>query len=559
MQRSILAFLVSSLISTSLAYACDTGFGAKDENELALTTWMQSTSCPNSAYNTKLPTEGEIRTVTDFLKNSPQSTPGIMDTGQFYNLFLIVIKECKQCKPGKLEDLNHAASTFFSYFHQHANNWLVDQTQDDSLISQFNMKSMKSIHETYSKLFEKQFLIFQRVANHYFAILGKNGGPDPESCFGTTGYIQKGKDSSGKPVESQLGFIKDKNGYLPFRVLQSPSIIEVKLNYGDPLVYKDQHCKRSVLIQNNQIIPHTGIILGPSSSNVLPLCFGLYSGNTCAVWPKSQYCNPGNKDSSRMTGLLAAFNGIVDWDDVIATKKTCFYSFPSTEKEQYAFSLLLLEGLIEAKTNTTLSQDTPLFQVIQSLEAAASLEELKTNVEEALFSVCFEEEKQKAALDQNKKDVAQPAKKIQAPPKTPQKSRGRQKTKPNNSRTDAPSQADQPKTNEDEIMLRAQKLMEKYKVEGRKKFLEVKGMLNTVLKDKETFKKAGVDLPKALESFSVKIAGSHITVHKEGADTTATLVKKHGQKDKGYFASDINQFFMKFFVQIFSHSLNSDL
>lgn len=535
------SFLTYSLLATSLVFGSERELVIYTENEDAFAQWIQPVTTPKSIYVTKLPTMGEIKEVETFLKESPKCS-GLEDNDEFYNEFIALKSELQSFKSTKLAKLNELALKFFISLHQHANNWLFEKAQDfkpkvfyDDIGNPEEFVRVSSVHAAYLKRFEKQFLIFQRVANRYFDILAKEGSHNLENMCGSTGYVKVMTSTTGIISKIRLGFIKDKNGYLPFRIIDSPSITKVEVNYGVPIIYGNQHFQRRILIENNRIISQSGFIISPCPTKKLPICFDLHCGTTFSTWSRSIYFNPGHGDRSLMEGLAAQLHGIVDYDDVQTNQKTHFVPFPTTEKENCVVHLMFLEYLIKVKNK----------HVIDALEVETgiSVEELKDTVEAALLNECIAEVKQEIQLEKKAKVITN------VPQRTQKKN-----AKQSNTKIVAKTASNQKEAHDEEILARAKKLMEAYKVEGRTKFSTVSTLLNNMLKDKESFKEAGVDLNHALKGFDVNITGSHMIVHKEGADTTSTLVKKHGKQDTDYYPREVNKFLQNIIVQICSHN-----
>lgn len=546
-------------------------------------------------YKTNLPTQGELKKLQEFLKSAPKSLE-IDDGGDFYNQFLILIKELEKTKlrttlaQQKLDTLLALGTQFFGNLQVYGNCWLIDQAQGTnlnppplSMVS--NAQSPDSIHAAYASAFKEKFLVFQRTCNYFFEVLGANKMVDLQSFYGTLPSAKVKIVNWDKAQDVKLGFVRDVNGYLPFYAGPYKGLEMVDINYGEAITVNNIIYPRTILVDKDKIIFNKGLVLSPYDHPLLPMALKMYGGNGFCTWKDWTYFN--KVMNSQTHPLTKYLSQIFDFNDVIKNRNHKFMALPTTSKDKTFVTLMLLETLIKEKA----SQATPqnLLGLIKALESEVGdpIETIKQSLEDEILESIIEEERRKEEnlfpLENQESTVpgitgtnnttvtttttmmatttvatttmlkSQKVKKHKG-----NKSKATKAVSPKGQSQGQPS-SQRRRLSTEELRAKAQGILENYKVEGRQRFKEVTSLLNLIFKDKDSFKSVGVDLTKALANMKVTDDGSHFTYHIEGAQTTTTLVNKHKKaRDNKYHANEVNGFTESLITQILSSSFKQN-
>lgn len=544
-----------------------------------VTNWlMRPEGKTTGVYSIDLPSSAEIKSVEQFLRDAPASLD-IDDGGIFYTQFLTLIKELKRVKSQILskQEVDHLlalGTQFFGNLQIYGGPWLIDQAKKTPLNlppmpAYSSAQSPDSIKVAYKASFKDQFSIFQRTCNNWLVILGRHHIVDlhHEHLVLPPTNIKIANHTQAKTAK--LGFIRDKNGFLPFYAGPYKGLQMVDINYGEPIVIDGDIYPRVVLIHNDQIVCDKGIVLSSYDHALLPVAAKLYGGDGFCTWKNWTYLNDVTQGASPFVKYL---HNVFDFNDIITNKNDQFLALPTTSKDKAFVTTMVLEDLIKEKNSPNVSPQ--ILGLIKALEDEANqpLEAIKQNLEREILEAIEEEVQKEEALasealpDEEKASIIYGSTTTTtadtntvSSQKPPKKHKGKKHKKPAVSQKVVQVQEKPKRLTLEEINAKAQGIFAKYKVDGRKQFKEITGLLNNLLKDKESFKGLGVDLDAAINAMRVTKSGSHFTYHIEGAETTTTLVNKHRRvRDNKYHSGEVNRFTESLIAQIISGAFSQN-
>lgn len=514
-------------------------FKANDSFE----SWYEATSLTGPyKYDNTLPDLKELAKteIGEFLREAPKSLNSqINEKGDFYRQFINLLSELKNYKKEeRVSDLDELATQFFFNFYFYTQSWLIDQGKKDQQSSDSSNFTLQSdLTRAYDK-FKSKFQIFQRVANHYFSILIDRKLLDPQASMGTNA-CQKVLVLNANKISVKIGFIKDKNGYIPVGIPIRGEETFFDVNYGERNFIGERLFPRVLLIKNGEIVRSKALCIAPYSE-IYPIQIRLYNGELLSTWEPCYYLH---FLAVNNLPFFKALDQEVNFKEVYTSTKMKYIYFPEGERETSAVNLDFLTDIVTSKNKT----------VIQMIEDASGqkIEEI-IKISEEVFTQTFRSEaEENIRLEQE--EIIQQVKLHAVVGKNKKKHK---KNKAFESSQSIQKQEPQKPTEKD-ILARAKDLSDKYRATCRQKFSTFKKTLNSLFSDESGFKKIGVDLKKALSGISVKQKGSHIVLHEEGSSQTTTLIKKHGKGDTEYYPSEINGFLTNLITQILSHAFKN--
>ncbi len=412
-----------------------------------------------------------------------------------------------------LTDLtNHYIKSVSCFYVAFQNNLEIKARTDvpspgkESLLKRENVALHYPDHHPY-------FRVFQELSNQFLSI--------HEKCSGISlkGDLETIQGTEHPYLKACL--FRDEGGYVPFPVDSRSACLPIPMLYGS-----QPFPQKQITFSKGCPLKDSGIVLSPSGNHLkFRMQYGELAENPFTV--NRLTCKIPYQDESGLMGSLKANFG---FDEL--RKNSHFISLPTTQEEHDILELLFLEDLIEEK-NADINTLSPLSQKyltwIESEEGSvpleAKIEELKERIIHAYETRIQQEaptlgsqqvknkNKKKPQLNQKKNQIAN-------------NNKGAQK-QPNN-------HSSQNKILEDEKTKKVNDLFLKVKKEGRVKFRNILGIMNTIRKTAQNdsifnkFATIGVD-------------GSHINFHMDDGKGL-TLVKKHGKQDVTYPAKDVNYF-----------------
>lgn len=388
---------------------------------------------------------------------------------------------------------------------------------------------------------EPHFLTFQKLTDTLFT-LRKN-------CMG----IEKPQEFEiiETSFNYKIGVFPDSNGYVPFLISKEKTHTAC-IYYGT-----NSYPQKVFTFNHGNLIPESGIATSITNNQLKLLwqngAHGTYpytAGRITARIPLELKNDP----------LLSAFKKTFG-DDLL--KSNCFLSVPISQEEQDIVEILFLENLMEkskvvsqsssVQFLTWLDRELDSHQELISPESALKLTEIHQTLEERMIATIeanleaqtIVENETKVSVPQQNEAVKKAKIKTKGQPNKTGKGRGKGKAKSNAKKTSQKAKQSEPKAPNNHARARA--IYEKVKQEGRIKFRDIIGIINTIKSE------VGDELFRNL--ISVNTAGSHSNFHmQEGKGTT--LVPKHGKSDLSIPAKTANNMSLKLINALLSTALS---
>lgn len=395
----------------------------------------------------------------------------------------------------------------------------------DAQVPVLDQSNQKVVHaEGYLKSYphhEHFYRAFQDLSNQFFSIR--------EQCLGVSlvSDFEILKDNPDRGY--QVFLFKDKEEYVPIPLISKRPCSSEAVLYGSPSVPQKQFTFRK-----GTLIEDSGYILSPFDDFLkLTIQYGKTASNpftSSAATLRIAY----DFDIPLMNALKAQFGEGL-------SNQTHFITFPTTQEDQDVLELLFLEDLMEeSKKEINNSSLTFLKFILDEVKEENTtiedrIEELKEKILNSPEKLLIEN-----ATINNKQNIQQKQKKKTKG--TPNKNQPKKHN--NNAQKQKSTQSSSTKPLENEKNKKAEELLAKVKQEGRVKYREILGIMNTVrstTKNEEIFNKFA----------TIGRKGSHINFHLEDGQGL-TLVKKHGKDDLTYPAKQVNYFSKRLINAMFS-------
>lgn len=372
-------------------------------------------------------------------------------------------------------------------------------------------------HEPYFKSFQELSTQFLSIREKYMHV---SLHADLETIEGTV------------DTEMRACLFKEESGYVPFPLNVRFSCVPVPMLYGAQLLPQKQF-----IFSKGQCIKDSGVILSPAG-NYLKLALQYGERAEYAFTVDRRACRiPYQHDGELINSLKIQFG-------LEALKaRPHFIPLPMTSEERDILELLFLEEIMNEEkihNNTLPSLSQKYLTWIESEEKETST--LETKIEELKERIlsAYEARTQPSTQTIESQSIKKGNKKKNKPKQNIQ-----QKGKNNQAaQNQLKSQATSKNIQENEKKKKANDLFEKIKQEGRVKFRNILGIMNTIRKtaqNDEIFKKFA----------TIGTGGSHINFHMEDGEGLS-LVKKHGKQDVTYPANHVNYFSQRLINALFS-------
>lgn len=382
----------------------------------------------------------------------------------------------------------------------------------------------------YQNFIHPHFLIFQRFVNFLYAMLEKEKVDALRHPLGVIPILQHGG----------LGFLNDRNGYLPIPLCFNPQSVELNfIHYGADALTSQARIgqRKAILVDHGEIVIRSCFLvdLQKTSGKVVVSARRFYGVDSSFPFSTYEETMPADLDALDMKNkiLLAGIQ-----EDVEAFKKNAsnlhevfIIPLPHSEMERKEFAYCFLLDLV-ARSNLTLR---PLEQQ-QALAAVKTIEEIQQkpiaevvkNLEEEIKAELRSKYEQEVADEQRLRSQ-------KVSEGTTQGIRRKMDKKMNKNELHKPGKAPKQKS----IAEKVEEGFQEIKVSGRIKFQKLMRMGREVLKHN--------DAANLLQDDKQK--GSHQVLHMEQGPPV-TIVHPHGKKDKTVSAQSANRFLNAILKQV---------